>query len=53
MNNFKAKSLGAVAATALILAAGTAIAENVITVNATQIFGTVDPAKVNDGRESV
>lgn len=51
MNNFKAKSLGAVAATALILAAGTAIAENVITVNATQIFGTVDPAKVNDYTE--
>ncbi len=41
------------AATALAMAfgAGTATAENVVTVNAVQIFGTVDPAKINDYTE--
>ena len=38
-------------ASALALGAGTAMAENVITVNATQIFGTIDPAKINDYTE--
>lgn len=41
--------MGALAATALF--AQTALANNVITVNAVQIFGTIDPAKINDYTE--
>ena len=51
MMNFKPKAYGAVAATALLLGAGSAMAENVVTVNAVQIFGTIDPAKINDYTE--
>lgn len=41
-----------VASAALVLMAGTAaIAQNVATVNVVQIFGTIDPAKVNDYTE--
>ncbi|WP_424929436.1 ABC transporter substrate-binding protein [Amaricoccus tamworthensis] len=49
MKNFKSKALTAVAAAALL--AGAAQAENVVTVNAVQIFGTIDPAKINDYTE--
>ncbi len=45
-----ALALGAVAACGLALGSA-ALADNVITVNATQIFGTVDPAKINDYTE--
>jgi peptide/nickel transport system substrate-binding protein len=43
----------ALAASALALAAGGALAQDKVslTVNATQIFGTVDPAKINDYTE--
>lgn len=51
MQSLRMKTLSAVAASALFLGAGMAAAENVITVNATQIFGTVDPAKINDYTE--
>ena len=51
MNSFKRLALGAVASSALLAGAGTALAENVITVNAVQIFGTIDPAKINDYTE--
>ncbi|MEM1401431.1 MAG: ABC transporter substrate-binding protein, partial [Pseudomonadota bacterium] len=49
MKMFKTKLLSIAAATAL-LASG-ALAENVVTVNAVQIFGTIDPAKINDYTE--
>jgi peptide/nickel transport system substrate-binding protein len=39
------------AAATLALTAPGALAQNVITVNATQIFGTIDPAKINDYTE--
>ena len=42
-------ALGSVAATALL--AGAALAQNVVTVNTVQIFGTIDPAKINDYTE--
>lgn len=42
-------ALAALAATAF--SATTALAENVVTVNAVQIFGTIDPAKINDYTE--
>ena len=51
MKNFKSIALGATAATALMLGTGMASANNVVTVNAVQIFGTVDPAKINDYTE--
>ena len=51
MTSIKAKALGATAAAALLLGAGTAAAQNVVTVNAVQIFGTIDPAKINDYTE--
>lgn len=51
MNDFRRMALGAVAASALTLGAGGAVAENVITVNTVQIFGTIDPAKINDYTE--
>jgi len=44
-------AISAVASTAVILGAGAASAQNVVTVNAVQIFGTVDPAKINDYTE--
>jgi len=44
-------AISAVASTAVILGAGAASAQNVVTVNAVQIFGTVDPAKINDRTE--
>lgn len=40
-----------VAAAALAMSATAATAQNVITVNAVQIFGTIDPAKINDYTE--
>ncbi|WP_298969123.1 ABC transporter substrate-binding protein [uncultured Roseobacter sp.] len=51
MQTLRSKGISAVAASALLLGAGMASADNVITVNATQIFGTVDPAKINDYTE--
>ncbi|MGI9502039.1 MAG: ABC transporter substrate-binding protein [Geminicoccaceae bacterium] len=51
MERFKEMVLGAVAASALSLGASTAFANNAITVNAVQIFGTIDPAKINDYTE--
>jgi len=49
MTRLKASFLGAAAA--LALTAPAVQAQNVVTVNATQIFGTVDPAKINDYTE--
>lgn len=49
MNSFKAKVLGTAAAMALV--ASGALADNVVTVNTVQIFGTIDPAKINDYTE--
>ena len=49
MKNGKTKALSIAAAAALM--AGTAAAENVVTVNTVQIFGTIDPAKINDYTE--
>lgn len=51
MKSLKTTALGAVAASAMMLGAGSAMADNVVTVNAVQIFGTVDPAKINDYTE--
>ena len=51
MNDIRRLAIGAVAASALMLGAGLASAQNVITVNAVQIFGTIDPAKINDYTE--
>ena len=51
MKIYKRLALGAVASSALLLGAGVAVADNVITVNAVQIFGTIDPAKINDYTE--
>lgn len=55
MINFPKRSLLTFAASAFLatsaLNAGSALADNVITVNATQIFGTIDPAKINDYTE--
>ena len=51
MKNLRSIGFGATAATALILGAGMASSENVVTVNTVQIFGTVDPAKINDYTE--
>ena len=42
---------GALLGAGLALSAGTAAAENVATVNVVQIFGTIDPAKINDYTE--
>lgn len=49
MTSFGTKTLMAVAAGALV--AGAAHADNVVMVNAVQIFGTIDPAKINDYTE--
>ncbi|GFE51202.1 peptide ABC transporter [Roseobacter cerasinus] len=51
MKMLKGTLLGATLTSAMALSAGTALADNVITVNATQIFGTIDPAKINDYTE--
>jgi peptide/nickel transport system substrate-binding protein len=48
MKNLKSMVFGVTAATTLMLGAGMASANNVVTVNAVQIFGTVDPAKIKD-----
>ena len=45
------KTTTASLALASVLAAGNAFADNVVTVNAVQIFGTIDPAKINDYTE--
>lgn len=42
---------GLTAVAALMMSTGLAAAENVVTVNAVQIFGTIDPAKINDYTE--
>ncbi|MEO1681107.1 MAG: ABC transporter substrate-binding protein [Pseudomonadota bacterium] len=49
MKTRHAIAAGLAATTALV--AGPAAAQNVITVNAVQIFGTIDPAKINDYTE--
>ncbi len=49
MKTFKSRVLSAVLATTLL--AGPALADKVVTVNAVQIFGTIDPAKINDYTE--
>ena len=51
MTTLKTHLRCAAAVAALALGAQAALADNVITVNATQIFGTVDPAKINDYTE--
>ncbi|MFK7875655.1 MAG: ABC transporter substrate-binding protein [Paracoccaceae bacterium] len=51
MKTFRTKAYGATAAMALLLGAGMASADSVVTVNAVQIFGTIDPAKINDYTE--
>lgn len=48
LKNWKSKIL---ASTAMMLMVGAASAANVATVNVVQIFGTIDPAKVNDYTE--
>lgn len=50
MTSLRSILLGATAAMTLGIAAPAA-AQNVITVNAVQIFGTIDPAKINDYTE--
>ncbi|ROU04405.1 ABC transporter substrate-binding protein [Histidinibacterium lentulum] len=49
MTTFKTTLTGAAAA--LALSASAALAQNVVTVNVVQIFGTIDPAKINDYTE--
>ena len=51
MTKIKSLTCGTLAAAAVTLGAGLAAADNVVTVNAVQIFGTVDPAKINDYTE--
>ena len=48
MKHIKSIALAASTAAALMLGSGIASANNVVTVNTVQIFGTVDPAKIND-----
>lgn len=47
----KSLMMSAVASLAITASAGAALADNVVTVNAVQIFGTIDPAKINDYTE--
>ena len=42
---------GIAAGTSIMILATAAFSQNVATVNATQIFGTIDPAKINDYTE--
>lgn len=49
MKYYSFKALAA--ASAIALTAGAAHADNVVTVNTVQIFGTIDPAKINDYTE--
>lgn len=51
MEQFRTMVLSAVASGALLLGADASWADNAITVNAVQIFGTIDPAKINDYTE--
>ena len=51
MKHIKSMALAASTAAALMLGSGIASANNVVTVNTVQIFGTVDPAKINDYTE--
>jgi len=51
MNNLTRTWRGALAVGALALFAHGAVAQNVATVNVVQIFGTIDPAKINDYTE--
>ena len=51
INRFRKAGLTALAAGAFALSAGVVQAQNVVTVNAVQIFGTIDPAKINDYTE--
>lgn len=51
MKTFRKSLMCGVAAAALAGMATSAAAENVITVNTVQIFGTIDPAKINDYTE--
>ena len=51
MKNLKSIVLGATTAVTVMFGVGTASADNVVTVNTVQIFGTIDPAKINDYTE--
>lgn len=51
MKPIRTRAITTLAGAALLLGAGMATADNVVTVNAVQIFGTVDPAKINDYTE--
>ncbi len=51
MKHLRTMAFGAVASSALLLGTSAAWANNAITVNAVQIFGTIDPAKINDYTE--
>ncbi len=50
MTHLRSLLLAATASGAL-LSAAPVVAQNVVTVNAVQIFGTIDPAKINDYTE--
>ncbi len=51
MQKLRTQLLGAMAGVAVGLTASVAFAQNVVTVNAVQVFGTIDPAKINDYTE--
>ena len=51
MKHIKSMALAASSAIAIMLGTGIASANNVVTVNTVQIFGTIDPAKINDYTE--
>jgi len=51
MKHIKSMALAASSAVAIMLGTGIASANNVVTVNTVQIFGTIDPAKINDYTE--
>ena len=53
MKRIKSIALAASTAATLMLGSGIASANNVVTVNTVQIFGTVDPAKINEDPEGV
>ena len=51
MRNTKLLKAGLLAGATAMLLATAATAQNVATVNTVQIFGTIDPAKINDYTE--
>ena len=51
MSKYIQTSASGLAVAGLLLAAGSAQAENVVTVNVVQIFGTIDPARMASALE--